>query len=148
MSKSPGGESSTQGTATADISMRVSDEGSEPADAAEARHTDVISVVPEPQQSNHEVIYTAEKYEMIKSLRRETPNIVMSSMKATSAVYLVLVFARVVDISSSDFYEILLTMCLLSFVVAFVRINILKSTLSHAKTVTPDPVIASRGTDE
>jgi hypothetical protein len=149
MSKSPGGEASTQGTASADNSMRVSDEGSEQADTADAdaRHTEEITVLPEPQQSNHEVIYTAEKYELIKALRQETPNIVMSSMKVTSAVYLVLVFARVVDISSSDFYEILLTMCLLSFVVAFVRINVLKTTLSQAKTVTT-PVPTSAGSDE
>jgi hypothetical protein len=145
MSKSPGAESSAQSTASVDTSIRLS-EGSEPTDMAETRHTEVINVVPEPQQSSHEVIYSAEKYELIKALRRETPNIIMSSMKVTSAVYLVLVFARVVDISSSDFYEILLTMCLLSFVVAFVRINILKSTLSHAKTVTTaDPVT---GADE
>lgn len=88
------------------------------------------TVVPE-RQSAKEVYFSPEKCELIRSLRRETPKVITSSLKGTSAVYIALVLIRVIDISNSDFYEILVTMCVLSFVVAFVRINILKYQLTH-----------------
>lgn len=91
------------------------------------------TIVPEPQPAGKEVTYSAEKYELIRSLRKETPHIITSSMKMTSLVYIALVVVRIIDISNSDFYEILVTMCVVSFVVAFLRINYMKYTIAQGK---------------
>jgi len=101
------------------------------------------TIIPEPQSSGKEIMYSAEKYELIRSLRRETPQIITSSMKLTAVVYIAMVGIRVIDISNSDFYEILVTMCVISFALAFMRINYLKYTIAHDKfKETPAPTPA------
>eukprot|EP00598_Pedospumella_elongata_P005549 CAMPEP_0184969710 /NCGR_PEP_ID=MMETSP1098-20130426/2410_1 /TAXON_ID=89044 /ORGANISM="Spumella elongata, Strain CCAP 955/1" /LENGTH=333 /DNA_ID=CAMNT_0027491521 /DNA_START=70 /DNA_END=1071 /DNA_ORIENTATION=- len=91
------------------------------------------TIIPEPQPSGKEIMFSAEKYELIRSLRRETPEIITSSMKLTAVVYIAMVGVRVIDISNSDFYEILVTMCVISFALAFMRINYMKYTIAQDK---------------
>lgn len=110
---------------------RFSDNSGNSRDGQFIEHT----IVPEPQPISKEITYTAEKYELIRSLRKETPHIITSSMKMTSLAYIALVVVRIIDISNSDFYEILVTMCVVSFVVAFLRINYMKYTLAHDKHI-------------
>jgi hypothetical protein len=138
LNKTGDGQNGSHQHSATDDNMRRSTE-SDPPGMNEPRYTEPIVVIPEPQYSSsgpREVTYSPEKFELIRTLRREAPNIIMSSMKGTSGVYIVLVIVRVIDISNSDFSEILLTMCILSFVVSFVRINMLKYQLRSAKTVT------------
>jgi len=108
---------------------RYSNTSSNSRDGQFIEHT----IVPEPQPAGREVTYSAEKYELIRNLRKETPNIITSSMKMTSLAYIALVVVRIIDISNSDFYEILVTMCVVSFVVAFLRINYLKYMIAQGK---------------
>lgn len=103
------------------------------------------TVIPEYQPSGkEEIMYSAEKFELIRSLRKEAPQIITSSMKMTSLVYISLVVIRVIDISNSDFYEILVTMVVISFAVAFVRINLMKRdlTLEITSPSTQDAAVA------
>lgn len=119
-------------------------------DRADSPHMEPIVIVPEPvhEQSVKEVVYTPEKYKLINQLRKETPQVIMSSLKFTSVIYILLIVLRVVDITNSDFSEILLTMCILSFVVSFLRINALKLTLGGGDRPTdPAPSIAIASTD-
>lgn len=121
----PSGENTPTGNDSGN-SMNASgtDENANNNDATSQVFTEQ-NIVPSSQGS-HEKQFSLEKYELIRSLRRETPNLITSSLKGTSATYIVLVLLRLIDISNSDFYEILVTMCVLSFVVAFVRLNLLK----------------------
>jgi hypothetical protein len=137
LNKTGDGQNGSHQHSATDDNMRRSTE-SDPPGMNEPRYTEPIVVIPEPQYSSsgsREVTYSPEKFELIRTLRREAPNIIMSSMKGTSGVYIVLVIVRVIDISNSDFSEILLTMCILSFVVSFVRINMLKYQPRSVKTV-------------
>ena len=88
------------------------------------------TIMPPPRQSSG-VAFSAQKFELIRNVRKEAPHIITSSMKYTSIVYLLLIIIRVVDISASDFYQILGTMCALGFVVSFIRINLLKVVISN-----------------
>lgn len=99
--------------------------------------SETLTIIPERRQSIKDIYYSPEKYEMIRYIRLETPYIITSSMKITSMIYIILVIIHIIDISDSDFYEILVTICVLSFMITFIRINILKySYINNNKTTT------------
>lgn len=141
LGKSNGSDGQTTNSSVSGNDNTRPSNDSESGDVNDIRFTEQMVIVPQPRSSNHELVYSPEKYELIKALRRATPHIIMSSMKVTSGVYIVLVIVRIVDITNSDFSEILLTMCILSFVVSFIRINLLKYTLA-ALPKKADAVIA------